>query len=167
MTGEHRIRRPLTRSIIILLLVAALVLLALRLVAEPMRVSSDSMTPTYSAGDEVLVEKVSPGARDPERGAVVVFRRPDSDELMIKRVVALGDQTVAIRDGLLTVDGQHPSEPYVGHIVAGSYFGPVRVPDGAVFVLGDRRLGSVDSRTFGAVPIDDVVGRVVLRIWPP
>ena len=150
-----------------LLVVAVLVLLAVRLVAEPMRVSSDSMAPTYSEGDEVLVEKLSPGTRDPERGAVVVFRRPDSDELMIKRVVALGDQTVAIRDGVLTVDGQHPTEPYVDRIVAGSYFGPVRVPAGAVFVLGDKRLGSVDSRTFGAVPIDAVIGRVVLRIWPP
>jgi signal peptidase I len=125
------------------------------------------MAPTYSEGDEVLVEKLSRGARDPERGAVVVFRRPDSDELMIKRVVALGDQTVAIRDGVLTVDGQHPTEPYVDRIVAGSYFGPVQVPAGAVFVLGDKRLGSVDSRTFGAVPIDAVIGRVVLRIWPP
>lgn len=167
MTGESRTRRPLTRSIIVLLVVAALVLLGLRLVAEPMRVSSDSMSPTYSVGDEVLIEKVSPKAREPDRGAVVVFRRPDGEELMIKRVVALGDQTVAIRDGVLTVDGQRPSEPYVAHIVAGSYFGPVRVPDGTVFVLGDRRLGSVDSRTFGAVPIDDVIGRVVLRIWPP
>ena len=167
MTEESPTRRPLTRPIIILLVVAVLVLLTLRLVAEPMRVSSDSMAPTYSVGDEVLVEKVSPDARDPERGAVVVFRRPGTHKLVMKRVVALGEQTVAIRDGVLTVDGQHPSEPYVHRIVAGSYFGPVRVPAGAVFVLGDQRLGSVDSRTFGAVPIDAVIGRVVLRIWPP
>jgi signal peptidase I len=60
-------------------------------------------------------------------------------------------------------DGRRSSAPEVG----GTYFGPMRVPTGTVFLLGDQRFGSVDSRSFGPVPVDSMLGRVVLRVWPP
>jgi signal peptidase I len=87
---------------------------------------------------------------------------------MIKRVAAVGGQTVAIADGVLKVDGKPVPEPYVDRAqVDGTFFGPVRVPPGAVFLLGDQRLGSVDSRSFGPVPVGSIVGRVLFRVWPP
>jgi signal peptidase I len=138
-----------------------------RFVAEPMRVSSGSMTPTFRVGDEVVVGKVGGRASHPARGDVVVLRSPQDGRLVIKRVAALGGQRVGVADGVLVVDGRRVKEPYVDRRrVDGTYFGPVRVPPGDLFVLGDQRDGSIDSRTFGPVPADALVGRVLFRAWP-
>jgi signal peptidase I len=104
--------------------VICLVLLSLRTVAEPMRVSSNSMQPTYSTGDEILVQKFGAHAREPARGDIVVVHSPLSGGLMIKRVTALGGQTVGIADGVLRVDGHVVPEPYIDRAqVGGTYFG--------------------------------------------
>jgi signal peptidase I len=156
------------RPVLVAIAVVSLVVLGLRFVAEPMRVSSDSMKPTYGKGDEILVQKFGAHARDPARGDIVVVRSPVSGDLVIKRVAARGGQTVGIADGVLRVDGHAVREPYIDRAeVGGTYFGPIRVPTGTVFLLGDQRFGSVDSRSFGPVPVDSMVGRVVLRLWPP
>ncbi len=166
--AERRTPPVRLRPIVITLGVVVLVMVSLRFVAEPMRVSSDSMSPAFSTGDEVLVQKLGAHAREPSVGDVVVVRSPASGDLVIKRVAALGGQTVAIADGVLEVDGTAVPESYVDHAeVDGTFFGPVRVPAGTVFVLGDQRLGSVDSRSFGPVPVGSIVGRVLFRVWPP
>ena len=117
------------RPIVITLGLVVLVMLSLRFVAEPMRVSSDSMSPAFSTGDEVLVQKLGAHAREPSVGDVVVVRSPASGDLVIKRVAALGGQTVAIADGVLKVDGAAVPESYVDRAeVDGTFFGPVRVP---------------------------------------
>ncbi len=90
---------------------------------------------------------------------------PESE--FIKRVVALEGETVEIRSGELLVDGTVLEEPYLGGGMTGDDFGPLRVPSGHVFVLGDNRLASRDSRVFGPVPVEDVVGRAFVVIWPP
>ena len=148
---------------------AVVVLVAVRLlVAEPFRVASTSMEPTLRAGDSVLVDKLAYGDDGPRRGDLVVFRAPAGDEVALKRVVGVGGDRVAIEDGLLVVNGRRPIEPYTdSEAIDSVFFGPVRVPAGAVFVLGDNRFDSDDSRDFGAVPTSDVIGRVRARIWPP
>jgi signal peptidase I len=126
------------------------------------------MAPTLVAGDHVLVNKRAYREAPPHRGDLVVFRAPRSGELLLKRVVAVAGDQVGIEDGVLVVDGRRPREPYTDPDAIDSvYFGPVRVPPRAVFVLGDNRADSEDSRDFGAVPADDVLGRVGARIWPP
>lgn len=147
----------------------ALVLLLRAFVVEPFSVPSASMLPTLRPGDHVLVDKLAYRfGGDPRSGDLVVFHAPHSGELLLKRVVAVGGQRVAIEDGVLHVDGRAVREPFVDHARVDSvYFGPVRVPRGSLFVMGDRREDSVDSRDFGAVERDAVVGRVELRIWPP
>jgi signal peptidase I len=131
-------------------------------VAEPMRVPTGSMQPTLRPGDHVLLEKL--GAAD--RGDLVVFTRRDGD-LFLKRVVAVSGDEVGIEDGYLVVNGHTVEEPYVDHrVLDGVYFGPVTVPPGSVFMMGDNRADSVDSRTFGPVRRDTIVGRVMVRIWP-
>jgi signal peptidase I len=164
--GPEPRHRP-RRGLVLVLVAAALVVVGLTTVAEPVRVASGSMSPTYDAGDEVLVEKVTQRSDHPHRGDVVVFEAPGSGELMIKRVAALPDDSVGLEDGVLVVNGEKVPEAYVDQAtVDGTYFGPVRVPAGHVFVLGDDRANSVDSRTFGALPSSALVGRVVLRLWP-
>lgn len=152
------------------LLVGLLVALVLAwvFVAEPVRVPSSSMRPTLLPGDQVLVDKVTYRLREPRRGELVVFHPPVGDGLALKRVVALPGDRVGLRDGVLFVSGRPVREGYVDYgSVDGTFFGPVTVPAGHVFVMGDQRANSEDSRAYGAVPEDDVVGRAVLVLWPP
>ena len=147
-------------------LVAAVgALLAVRLlVLVPFHIPSASMQPTLRRGDHVLVDRL----RAPHRGDLAVFREPRSDEIVLKRIVAVGGDTVAIEDGALYVDGRRRHERYADpRAIDSVYFGPVRVRAGTVFALGDNRADSLDSREFGAVPRSRIVGRVVARIWPP
>jgi signal peptidase I len=151
--------------VLVPLLVLA-VLVGGSLVVEPVRVASGSMSPTYSTGDELLVRRSGLGADRPGRGDVVVLRALDGGGLLVKRVAAVAGDRVGIRDGRLVVNGDVVAEPYVDHArVDGTYFGPVDVPAGSVFVLGDNRSDSVDSRDFGPVPWARVEGLVVLRLW--
>lgn len=159
--------RPAARSALILALSLALVFGVVRpFGAEAFRVSSGSMAPTLRAGDHVLVDKLAYRIGDPRRGDLVAFRGV-GDGVMIKRAVGLPGDTVAVRDGVLHVNGGRVAEPYVNYELNDSnYFGPERVPEGSVFVMGDHRENSRDSREFGPVRREDLVGRVLLRIWP-
>ncbi len=144
--------------------VAVIIVVALFAVfaVEPVTVGSDSMSPTVRSGDRVLIDKVSYRFRDPERGEIVAFMAPPSGTLTVKRVVGVAGDRVAIRDGVLWVGGQRRAEPYVDlRTIDSVYFGPAVVPPGTVFVMGDNRAESIDSRDFGPVPLSDVVGRVI------
>ncbi|HET6175146.1 MAG TPA: signal peptidase I [Gaiellales bacterium] len=148
-----------------LLLLAAV--MARAWVAEPFAIPSESMEPTLSPGDHVLVEKLSYRFGSPRRGDLVVFRAPDGGSLAVKRVVGLGGDHVAIEDGLLAVNGHLQREPYVDQSRVDSvYFGPVVVPRGDVFVMGDNRADSHDSRDYGGVPRRSLIGRVLVTLWP-
>lgn len=143
-------------------------LLALRLwVVEPITVRSDSMEPTVPAGSIVWLDKAGPRLAGVPPGALVVFNGPDDDEMpneavLLKRVVAAQGQTVAIRDGVLFVDGAEAREPYVNRrTIDGVYFGTVTVPPGRLFVLGDNRENSIDSRDFGTIPVTAIQGTVL------
>jgi len=158
-------RRRAVRVRAALLAAAVLVLVLVRvLVAEPVRVDGDSMAPTVRSGDVVLVSRTG----QPRVGQLLLLRDPTDGSPVVKRLVAVGGQTVEIRDAYLYVDGVRVDEPYVDHSgIDGVYFGPSMVPKGSLFVLGDSRDGSIDSRVFGPVRADAVAGRVVLRLWPP
>lgn len=146
----------------------ALMAAVLAFAAEPVRVQSGSMAPTLRPGDSVIVNKLAYRFGDPRRRDLVVLRRPRDRELMLKRVVGVGGDRVGVEDGVLHVNGRAVDEPFVDRrLVDSVYFGPVRVPSGAVFVMGDERSNSLDSRTFGAVPRSQILGRVDARIWPP
>ena len=140
-------------------------LLGLRLwVVEPLTVSSNSMEPTVLRGSTIFLLKFVPPADALTAGRLVVFRNPKDGHTTIKRVIAVGGQQVDIRDAILYVDGIPVSEPFVDHSrIDGTYFGPVTVPEGHVFVLGDNRAVSIDSREFGAVPLDNFDATL---LWP-
>lgn len=154
--------KPPPRLATFTVLAVAATLLGVRLwVLEPFTVASESMEPLVPQGSTVLLFKQRP-ASDP--GSLVVFPSPLDGALTLKRVVAGAGQSVAIRDAVLFVDGAAPDEPFVDYeSIDGTYFGPVTVPEGHVFVLGDNRSASIDSRDFGAVPLATLTTPL---IWP-
>lgn len=162
--ATHRNRRAWQ----ILFAVLVALLLTRAFVAEPLRVSSTSMRPTLMSGDHVLVDKVGPRSHHPQRNDIIAFTIPGTGQLLIKRVAGVAGDVVGIEDGVLVVNSKPVHEPYVNAAEMDSvYFGPVVVPPGRVFVLGDNRANSIDSRRFGPVALSAVTGRVLGRIWPP
>lgn len=136
-------------------------------VVEPVRIDSSSMSPTLHAGDVVLVSRHAPDPGSLRRGDLVVFAMPGDGTRAIKRVVGLPGESVVVLDGVLHVDGLAVPEAYVDpRWVDGSYTRTFEVPDDAVLVMGDNRANSIDSRDYGPVPADDLLGEVLVRIWP-
>jgi signal peptidase I len=164
--GARSRRRPSGVALGIALI--ALLLLVRIFVAEPFKIPSESMEPTLVPGDQTLVEKRFYDKSAPHRGDLVAFHAPRTGEVLLKRVVAVAGDTVGLEDGVLVVDGKQVREPYANPKAIDSvYFGPVRVPAGQVFVMGDNRANSEDSRDFGSVPTTRIIGRAVARVWPP
>ena len=146
-------------------------------------IPSPSMEPTLTDGDRIVVNKLSYRLHEVNRGDVVVFRRampqPDGINELIKRVIALPGETVEVVDGRVYVDGGLLLEPYLtardstgGFALPPGCIGPpdsinrCTVPDDHVFVMGDNRRNSKDSRVFGPVAESGIVGRAFLRVWP-
>jgi signal peptidase I len=134
-------------------------------------IPSESMFPTLKIGDRVLVNKLDDGVGGIDRGDVIVFDRPggagaDGISELIKRVVALPGETVEGSDGRLMIDGEFIDEGYLPEGTTTSTFGPETVPDGHVWVMGDNRGSSDDSRRFKFIPEEDIVGTAFVIIWP-
>lgn len=146
-----------------LLIAAAMVIF----VVQPTRVDGTSMEPTLHSGQRLVIEKVSYHFAAPGRGEVVVLKIPGREEAaLIKRVVATAGDVIAIRNGRVYLNGAVLLEPYLSQFTPGDLPSTV-VPDGYIFVLGDNRGASNDSRTFGMIPTDHLVGRAILSYWPP
>ena len=158
----------LVRELLETVLPAILIALLLNVfVGQATRVQGQSMEPNLHTDQRLVVEKVSYRFHGPRRGDIVVIRVPSQgDELLIKRVIGLPGETVEILDGQVTIDGQLLDEPYTIGSTRSGRIGRVIVPPLHVFVMGDNRDHSNDSRTFGPVPIDNIVGRAWLSYWP-
>lgn len=150
-------RRPIAAFV-----AAAILLILVRIwVIEPFWVASSSMEPTVSEGSIVLLYRHG----EPTQGSLVAFQNPVGTDTVLKRVVAVEGQTVAIEDARLYIDGTEVLEPFVDHSrIDGTYFGPMTVPKGHLFVMGDNRAESIDSREFGPLPEEAVEATLA---WPP
>jgi signal peptidase I len=141
-------------------------------------IPSASMEPTLHEGDRVLVNKLSYDLHDVHRGDVVVFKRPiEPGELigdhpenqisdLIKRVVGLPGDTIESRDGDVYVNGERLDEPYLPADTPTEGLDRQEVPEGTVFVMGDNRTNSHDSRAFGPIDQSSIVGRAFVRFYP-
>ncbi|MBP3885745.1 MAG: signal peptidase I [Olsenella sp.] len=158
----------------------AVMLVVRAFVAEPFLIPSGSMLETIQKDDRVLGEKVSYRFTKPSRGDVVTFRDPErADTTLIKRVIATEGQSVNLVDGDVYVDGERLDEPYVlgkptepivsrySALLDAPISYPFTVPSGCVWVMGDNRTNSLDSRYFGSIPTDSVTSRAVVIFWPP
>jgi signal peptidase I len=136
-------------------------------VGQATRVEGQSMEPNLYTDQRLVVEKVSYRFHGPDRFDIVVLEMPSQgDELLIKRVIGLPGETVEIRDGHVYIDGQQLQEPFTAETTRPGRYGTVTVPPLHVYVLGDNRDRSNDSRSFGPVPIESIVGRAWLSYWP-
>jgi signal peptidase I len=134
-------------------------------------IPSESMEPTLIDRDRVIVNKLSYRLHDVNRGDLVVFDRPPNEppsevDELIKRVIGLEGETIEARQGDIYIDGRRLSEPYLTSPASSGAFGPLVIPDGHVFVMGDNRNNSRDSRIFGPIDEDLIVGRAFVRVWP-
>lgn len=153
------------RDIVFALLTAVLLIV---FVVQPVRVEGTSMEPRLHDQERIFVNKFVYQLGEIQRGDIVVFWYPrDPDKSFIKRVIGLPGEEIAIRNGIVYVDGVPLEEPYVPpqYFDHGS-FGPVVVPENCYFVLGDHRNSSNDSRAWGCVPRENIFGKAVFRYWP-
>lgn len=148
-------------------------------VAAPFYIGSESMDPTLHGcegctNDRLLINKLAYDIKAPKRGDIALFDdQQGGEKTLIKRVVGIPGDELELRNGKLSVNGEPLQEPYVkndpckpGYPKTCS-FGPVTVPEDHYFMMGDNRTRSTDSRFFGPVPEDDIIGEALLRFWPP
>jgi signal peptidase I len=138
-------------------------------VVEAFWIPSASMVPTLKYGDRVLVNKFIYRFTEPQRGDIIVFKSVEGDgQDLIKRVVGVPGDEIAVRRGKLFVNGEPQKEPYVNKKFPDrSFYAPTTVPKDHVFAMGDNRANSQDSRVFGPVPEQNIEGEAFLRFWPP
>lgn len=144
-------------------------------IAQPYQVRQQSMEETLEPGEYVLVDKLTPHFSDYDRGDIVVFKPPDSaggpeETPFIKRVIGIAGDIVEIRDdGFVYVNDRRLEEAYLfGAPPTDPSPGTDRwvVPAGGIFVMGDHRNASSDSRSFGTIERDSIIGRAFVRYWP-
>ena len=159
------------RNVEFLLYIIVVVLVALTIrsfIAEPIRVDGDSMVPTLLHNEDMFVEKMSYWFNDPLRGDIVICFYPGYSESCVKRVIGLPGETVSIQSGVIYINGKQLDESayWTGEIIGD--MDPVTVGRREVFVVGDNRNGSKDSRnpSVGCIPYAKLVGRVVAVVYP-
>ena len=182
------------REIVETLLLAFVIFVAVRAVVLNFKVDGTSMDPNLHNQEMLLVnrniyfnfdlngvldalpfverdgERIVYPFHPPERGDIVVFDPPTvSEKPYIKRVIGLPGETITIKDGFVFVDGVQLNEPYIDGAITEcnrSRCDPIIVPEGSVFVLGDNRRNSSDSRIFGPIPVDNIIGKAWITYWP-
>jgi len=183
-------RRSFFAELPVLVLIALLLAVLVKTLAfQAFYIPSGSMEETLQINDRVLVNKISYRFGDPHRGDVVVFdRTPNTDENvvealfrnlaesigvrtpeadLIKRVVGLPGETIEIRGNTILIDGEPLDEPYLAEGIRTERMDSLTVPADEYFVMGDNRSRSQDSRFFGTIGRDEIVGRAFVIIWPP
>jgi signal peptidase I len=159
--------RSLAREIIETLVLTALIFLALRFAFQNFRIEGHSMEPSLHEGQFLIIQKLEYRFHSPERGDVIVFRSPQNVQKdFIKRIIGLPGEEVQIQDGQVTINGQPLEEPYVA-VPAGGNYGPQIVGPDQYFVLGDNRNNSSDSRSWGMLPVANIIGKAWVSYWPP
>ncbi|WP_066639399.1 signal peptidase I [Desulfolucanica intricata] len=156
--------REIIESIAIAVLLAAIIRI---FIFEPFYIPSGSMIPALIPNDRIIVSKLSYNFSEPERGDVIVFKYPkDPSRRFVKRLIAFGGETIEIRNSKLYINGNQIPENYLPKDLQFNDFGPYPVPQNSYFMMGDNRNSSDDSRFWGPLPKENVIGKAVLIYWP-
>lgn len=172
---RENIKKELYSWVKSVILAFILAFLCTNFLFAPTTVQGESMSPTFEDKDKVLLSKIS----EIERFDIIVFNAPDTDKRYIKRVIGLPGDTIEMKDDVLYVNGKAYEETYLeehkeeisfakltGDFTLKEITGKERVPKGKLFVLGDNRLKSNDSRLFGFISAEEVIGEVKFRFYP-
>ena len=194
--GEERRWRFIGSTPFLILVALGVAILVKSFVIQAFYIPSESMVPTLEVGDRVFVNKLLFDEGDIHRGDVIVFENPNQEAIpdrgavggflhwlgegigfaqpenedFIKRVIGLPGETIEIRDEVVYIDGEPLDEPYLTRAAKNSMsdYALEEVPEGELFVMGDNRGNSADSRYgLGTVPVDKVIGKAFVVIWPP
>jgi signal peptidase I len=153
--------------VIIVVAAFAIAMLVQFFLIKPFTIHQVSMQPTLQEGDRILLNRLAYRFRDEAPGDIVVFHSPiNASEDLVKRIVAVAGDKVAISDGTLYVNGEAQEEPYLMEQDVSGDMPETTIPVGHVFVMGDNRNNSGDSRLFGPVPMDSIIGRAFVVYWP-
>ena len=151
-------------------LAAAIFVVIYMLAAQLHQVQGSSMEPNFQNGDYILTEKISFRFRSPKRGEIIIFKAPNSDREYIKRVIGEPGETIKIYNNAIYIINKKLTEQYIeAHTFSGSYLRENQeliISSDSFFVMGDNRPRSSDSRAFGPVPIQDIIGKVFFRYFP-
>jgi signal peptidase I len=165
---RNRTTRWVIEVVVIVAAAFVLALLVQQFIVKPFAIPSPSMEPTLVQGDRVLVNRLVYHFRSPKRGDIIVFHppgRPGSDPF-IKRVVAVGGDTIAVHDGQLYVNGVAQDEPFIKERPIVGDFPETTIEPGYVWAMGDNRNNSGDSRVFGQVSVKAIMGEAFALYWP-
>nr|WP_313732055.1 signal peptidase I [Cohnella nanjingensis] len=183
--NESKVGKEVMEWVKALVIAGVLVIVIRWLLFNPFIVDGPSMQPNFWNGERIIVNKVVYDIRKPHAGEVIVFHVPDEGRDYIKRVIGVPGDTIKVQGDDVYVNGEKIAEPYLAktyeqaHAAGGLYNEPSdhsdfpndivsegKVPEGSLFVMGDNRPDSKDSRMIGYVPISRVVGRAELIFWP-
>ena len=166
MAGKTIVREILDWTLHILIAVV-IAFLIVTFVAQRTIVHDVSMQPTLYEGDNLIVEKISPKIGKLKRGDIIVFYEPQGERQLIKRVIAVEGDTVDIKDGKVFVNGDVLEEGYIkGDFTPPGEYANLTVGEDELFVLGDNRMNSRDSRNLGTIDISQVTGKAIFRFYP-
>ncbi len=161
-TGAGHIVKDLIETIGL----AIVIVVGIRLLIRNFWIDGSSMEPSLHHGQHLLATRFSYWFQPPQRGDVIVFRSPISQERdLIKRVIGLPGETVAVRDGRIWIDGQPLDEPYANPTPYNG--GPWQLGQDEIFVLGDNRPASMDSHNWGPLTLNRIIGKAWFCYWPP
>ncbi len=164
---ENRKKSALREMLESLLIALVLALLIRAFVLQPFYIPSGSMEPTLRIRDHIIVNKFGYRFWEPRRGDIMVFKYPlNPDKDFVKRLVGMPGERVEIKNGRLLIDGRQVDEKYLPRGIRHPDFGPVVVPDNSYLMLGDNRNNSDDSRVWGPLPKEYVIGKAMLVYWP-
>ena len=170
-----RVLREMIEIAIVIVVAAIITLLVRTFVINQYEIPTGSMEPTIEVGDRLFAEKLSYYFAEPTPGDIVTFNDPiEGGRVLIKRCIATSGQTVDLRDGSVYVDGVKLDEPYTHgkpskplDTMRGVFIEyPYTIPIGSIWVMGDNRTNSLDSRYFGPVSADELIGRALFRSLP-